>query len=800
MASSNGIRAGAAYVELFLNDGKLVRGLPNAQAKLKAFSESVSAVGRSMMTAAAVAVAVPGITDAVTMTIDQTCKPQGYRLSITPKGIRIAGDSLAGVRYGAATLTQIARQSGEKLPCLEIEDWPELRVRGVYYDVCRGRVAHLDRLFELADNMAAYKLNELQLYIEHTFAFRRHPLIGQNAGSLTGEDIMRLDRHCTDRGIELVPSLASFGHMSTVLRHKCYHHLAEDYGCLKYHPDLIKAKPGVLHCGIAQSLAPANPKVYDFLKELYGEFLPCFSSRKFNVCCDETWDLGGGQSHALAQKIGCGQLYLGHIKKLNEIARDYGKRIQFWGDIIRHYPELIKSIPKDVTVLDWGYGAAENFDRIKDFTATKLESYVCPSVCSYVTLYPRVPESMDNIAGWAKAAVKHGAQGLLNTDWGDGGHYNFLEYSWIGYLFGAEQGWNTKADRASFMDRFCRLYLNIDSASFRHALDEMGDISHLHADSHYQSVWLHVFFAKPFDMIFSQKETGCSVSEKGVISHRIIRWNAAFGASVIKRLQRIRSVFTAAAKGKGADPKGLLPYYIFAVDATIFAARKLTVFGHGGKNTPAARNAIKTEMKSLMKRFEALWMARSRRSEIDITLNRYRAAIAAIDEKPVIDPWVQMMSSMKISKIVARPKGGVAAAPCVALSAKLGWNKLEASCGGSSYGFINAHGYYGDKDGLVYLGAKVRVEKAGTWQIALGHDGGAKVFVDGAEVCCEPERINPATPGRTTFMLSLDKGTHEVMVAFDLDHGLGWGFYWQFVIPQKDRKPSRKQDFPKLIK
>jgi len=29
--------------------------------------------------------------------------------------------------------------------------------------------------------------------------------------------------------------------------------------------------------------------------------------------------------------------------------------MQFWGDIILHYPELIKELPSDVIALNWGY-------------------------------------------------------------------------------------------------------------------------------------------------------------------------------------------------------------------------------------------------------------------------------------------------------------------------------------------------------------------------------------------------------------------------------------------------------------
>ncbi len=45
MAAASGIRAGAAYVELFVRDGRLVKGLNAASARLEAFGASITALG-----------------------------------------------------------------------------------------------------------------------------------------------------------------------------------------------------------------------------------------------------------------------------------------------------------------------------------------------------------------------------------------------------------------------------------------------------------------------------------------------------------------------------------------------------------------------------------------------------------------------------------------------------------------------------------------------------------------------------------------------------------------------------------
>ncbi|WP_437226003.1 phage tail tape measure protein [Planctomicrobium sp. SH661] len=56
MPPSGAIRAARAYVELFADDSKLVRGLRRAQAKLKAFGKSVQQFGRQLLTIGSLAV------------------------------------------------------------------------------------------------------------------------------------------------------------------------------------------------------------------------------------------------------------------------------------------------------------------------------------------------------------------------------------------------------------------------------------------------------------------------------------------------------------------------------------------------------------------------------------------------------------------------------------------------------------------------------------------------------------------------------------------------------------------------
>ena len=57
MPNTNAIRAGRAFVELFTDDSKLVRGLRRAEKKLKNFGARIGAMGRKMATLGAAAAA-----------------------------------------------------------------------------------------------------------------------------------------------------------------------------------------------------------------------------------------------------------------------------------------------------------------------------------------------------------------------------------------------------------------------------------------------------------------------------------------------------------------------------------------------------------------------------------------------------------------------------------------------------------------------------------------------------------------------------------------------------------------------
>ncbi|MCC6579509.1 MAG: hypothetical protein IT440_03650 [Phycisphaeraceae bacterium] len=76
-----------------------------------------------------------------------------------------------------------------------------------------------------------------------------------------------------------------------------------------------------------------------------------------------------------------------------------------------------------------------------------------------------------------------------------------------------------------------------------------------------------------------------------------------------------------------------------------------------------------------------------------------------------------------------------------------------------------------------------QVTQAGRYSILLGHDGGARLFVDGREVAQELETINPALMERTRVELELTAGEHELFIIQDRAGGRGQGIWLRFGWP-----------------
>jgi len=545
---------------------------------------------------------------------------QSYALTVTPAQVTLYAPSPTGLFYAVQTLRQLVRLESDALPVLTIRDWPTLPHRGLMLDISRRKVPTLDTLKHLAEELSHYKLNVLQLYTEHTFQFPRHPQIGAGCGSLSSEDILELDVFCRAHHVELMPNLQSFGHMRNTLTIPDYQHLAETDKLF--------------------TLSPAFEETYTLLDELFGDMLPAFTSRTLNIDCDETYDLGTGASKPMADEIGVGRVYLNHILRVRELATAYGCKIQAWGDILLHHPELVAEVPDDVTLLDWHYDPADEYPSVKVFSEAGRRFWVCPGVGSWNSIFPRLYGANVNIRNFVRDGVAAGAEGMLNTEWGDAGHYQYLGLSWYGYVFGAAQGWTggTTSDE-EFDAAFGPLFFDLDHEAIMDALHQLArtnDLPNVHR--HNRS---HTVLA-----LFDEPLAGTTVEGEDVLSAETLSemQSLAEGVAVTcvalapghPRELTLRELASAARLTAYAARKTALAQEIRS-DLRAIAAQPEPIEAHARLlyDHILALKALNIELENLRAGFEALWEARARRSEIHLALGyfaslrtRYHAALS----------------------------------------------------------------------------------------------------------------------------------------------------------------------------
>lgn len=369
------------------------------------------------------------------LTLEPECDAQEYRVHITQDGLVVAGGDGAAVLYGVQTLCQLIGQCGAVLECMEIEDAPDIGCRGYFLDETRGRVLTLSYLKKVADRISRYKLNQLQLYVEHTYLFRDLTEMWRDETPLTAEDILELDAYCRKLHIELVPALASFGHLYTLLSTRSYGALCEREGSWE---TPFSFWDRMDH----HTINTTDERALPLIKEMLAEYSALFSSDKFNICADETFDLGCEKSRDMAQQVGKEQMYIGYVRELCEFLDSRGKRVQFFGDIICREPELIAQLPKGTICLTWGYAPEQPVDACRAMAQAGAVQYLCPGVSGWNQWINQIEDSYRNIVRMCGYGREYHAEGILNTDWGDFGHVNHPEFSVPGLIYGAAFSWN----------------------------------------------------------------------------------------------------------------------------------------------------------------------------------------------------------------------------------------------------------------------------------------------------------------------------------------------------------------------
>ena len=426
--------------------------------------------------AALLAEAFPGgySPDGITLAAEYvTCPPESFHICISSDGIRITCQDGAGYFYALGVLVQLAAQADGVLPCAEIADEPSLSVRGIMLDIGRDKIPSMETLKGLIDLFASMRINHLQLYMEgFSFDYEDFHYLFTNETPVTPEEFRELSHYPRAQYNDPVPNQNVLGHMEKWLEKPQFRSLAECEDGYIFE-NLFWRPP--------MTLDVRDSRSFELAETLLGTLMDVSSSGCINVNMDEPFELGMGKNKQAAEKEGRLNLYFEYVEKLHAYCASRGKRMLMWGDEILHHPDCVSRFPKDAILLDWIYEGDAHFeDHARLMQKTGLNYCLCPGTSSWGSLTGRSDNMAKNIRDAASCAIRYGGLGIITTDWGDLGHWQYLSASYPGFAYTAACSWSGPESDSDLTAWFCNRFIYESPAenAFQTAWD-LGNYYHL---------------------------------------------------------------------------------------------------------------------------------------------------------------------------------------------------------------------------------------------------------------------------------------------------------------------------------
>lgn len=278
---------------------------------------------------------------------------EAYRLTITPKRIRIEANSPEGVFRAETTL----RQLEYPYPCGVIVDYPRFPWRGIMLDISR-HFRDKDFILKQIDALSEVKLNVLHLHLTDAAGWRlevkSHPELtakaawrvgdtwkqwnasgnryeGTYGGYLSQDDVREIVAYAAKHHMTIVPEIEMPGHSR----------------------ETVYALPGVGCQETSDDLCPGKEATFQFLEEVLTEVMDLFPSEYIHIGGDEAgkrhWhdcpDCQRRMQEEGLKNVEELQSYL--VRRIERFLNAHGRRLIGWDEILEG------GLSPNATVMSW---------------------------------------------------------------------------------------------------------------------------------------------------------------------------------------------------------------------------------------------------------------------------------------------------------------------------------------------------------------------------------------------------------------------------------------------------------------
>ena len=309
--------------------------------------------------------------------LDARCglPPEGYTLKVTRTRVKAVASTPSGLFYAKQTLRQLAAQAGnDRIPCLEITDYPRYAWRGFHVDPCR-HFQSVEDLKSMIDIMAQYKINTLHWHLTDDQGWRmeikKYPRLtsvgawrqewdgGVHGGFYSQEEVKEIVAYAAERFITIVPEIEMPGHAVAAIR--AYPELScteEPVGSFS-----TWGSPDIVMC-------PGKETMFEFLDDVIAEVSALFPGEYIHIGGDECkktrWEkCAACQARIRAEGLTATAEYTAEerlqsyaVRRMEGILAKYGKKLIGWDEILEG------GLSPNATVMSWrgekgGIAAAE---------------------------------------------------------------------------------------------------------------------------------------------------------------------------------------------------------------------------------------------------------------------------------------------------------------------------------------------------------------------------------------------------------------------------------------------------------
>lgn len=351
------------------------------------------------------------------------------------------GGTSNGTPNGASNGTLSERRSRLSvcdIPNIHIEDRPAILTRGFMLDISRDRVPRLRELRALVRVLGLLKYNHMQLYTEHTFAYRGHRPVWRRASPLRKRHIRQLDTIAHQEGIELMPNQNCLGHMERWLTHKKYRHLSECPSGFVDPWNVFRPDPS--------TRSVTNPHSDNLIEDIIGQYAPLFRSSRMHIGYDEPWEFAQGESKREAQRIGVDTLFYRSIHTVHDMCRRVGKKSYVWGDSVIKYAQKLSTLSDEIGLCLWGYEASDRFEQeieaVRTHHPKKSDILLFCGTSNWNSVAGRLLNAEKNMIAAVDACAAYALEGVVLAEWGDNGHFQQHPFLFLPIVLFSQYGWH----------------------------------------------------------------------------------------------------------------------------------------------------------------------------------------------------------------------------------------------------------------------------------------------------------------------------------------------------------------------